>query len=217
MIPFGVIQPSPLSIDTLYLQFILPALGFVALYSNLGHKEVRFLYPALPLFNIAAAAGWNRLFEGAFITFKDKRPPRLTKLAFVVSCVGVLASTGLSWMYIVVASSNYPGGNALHYLTLHVQDTGIAHVNLFVDVAASMTGVSNFGLRQAQRHGEWTVSKAGYEHETPSFDAFTHIITETPGIDGFHTLYAAQGNPRLDLRNMKIETTEAIFVLERDA
>ena len=40
------------------------ALGFVLLYSGLGHKEVRFLFPVLPLWNLAAAAVVQRLWVG---------------------------------------------------------------------------------------------------------------------------------------------------------
>jgi len=46
-----------LSINTKLLPYTVPAVAFVALYSILPHKEFRFILPAVPLFNVAAADG----------------------------------------------------------------------------------------------------------------------------------------------------------------
>ena len=41
---------------------LLQAVGYVALYSFLGHKETRFLFPVLPLFTLTAAAGLAKIW-----------------------------------------------------------------------------------------------------------------------------------------------------------
>mmetsp|Transcript_24278 Transcript_24278/g.57494 ORF Transcript_24278/g.57494 Transcript_24278/m.57494 type:complete len:679 (+) Transcript_24278:97-2133(+) len=58
----------PSVIDTTWLQFTVPILGFVTLYSCLGHKEVRFIFPAVPILNVAAASGMAKLQHYAFYT-----------------------------------------------------------------------------------------------------------------------------------------------------
>jgi Alg9-like mannosyltransferase family len=53
------------SVDKDVALFLLPALGFVALYSFLPHKELRFLLPAFPLFHIVAGHGLSKIYRFA--------------------------------------------------------------------------------------------------------------------------------------------------------
>jgi alpha-1,6-mannosyltransferase len=53
-------------IDFTWIPILLPAWGFCALYSCLGHKETRFLFPVLPLWNLAAAVGLAKVHGAAF-------------------------------------------------------------------------------------------------------------------------------------------------------
>jgi hypothetical protein len=50
-------------LDWEMLEFLLPGVAFVALYSVLPHKELRFLLPGMPLLHIAAARGASKLYR----------------------------------------------------------------------------------------------------------------------------------------------------------
>jgi alpha-1,6-mannosyltransferase len=59
---FTAVAYPPL-VDTTFLPYLAAVLGFVMLYSCLPHKEVRFLFPILPMLNVAAALGLDRLYQ----------------------------------------------------------------------------------------------------------------------------------------------------------
>ena len=201
----------PRLLDTTWLPFLLPALGFVVLYSFLGHKETRFLFPVLPLWNVAAAVGASRIHAAAF-PVKDKSPTVMARVAFVglVLClVGTLVGTLL---FVHVSRHNYPGGDALELLIQHVENQvetirnsnlTVVHDNptlaamsaqpllqaqVYIDVAAAMSGVSLFGQRAAQQRTagmvQWNFVKEGYEAEnalsshSSKWSNFTHLVTE---------------------------------------
>ena len=115
-------------------------------------------------------------------------------------------------------------------------------VEVFVDVASAMTGVSLFAQRHVFEFGcgiivgsagnsgdvldnprGWARTcrfvKAGYEEENSAIDSysrFSHLLSEKRDIPGFHIVGTARGYPRLDIRRKQIVTYDAIFVMERD-
>jgi len=235
-------KPIPGLVDTAWLPFLLPALGFVVLYSFLGHKEARFMFPVLPLFNLAAAVGASRIHHTAFPPeAKDKKVSMISRVAFacsVLSLVGTLAGTGI---YIVVSSKNYPGGEALRRLvdrvdeqtsSLSTEQNEPIEAKVYIDVAAAMSGVSLFGQRAAQQRtlGRviWSFEKEGYEAEnavdSADWSRFTHLVTENWDLaaeEGFVEVAntAISRGVAVSLPQKKQGTTSAItdsmYVLER--
>mmetsp|Transcript_4603 Transcript_4603/g.9859 ORF Transcript_4603/g.9859 Transcript_4603/m.9859 type:complete len:579 (-) Transcript_4603:86-1822(-) len=227
-------------VDTQFLRFIIPVLGFVVLYSFLGHKEMRFIFPALPMLNMMAAVGMCKLTDICF-------PPRLKDKVYFEALTAKIAlgcglvSIGLtllgSLIFVFTSKMNYSGGDALHELSLHVQhivwtnDVNVSdklspHVH--IDIAAAMSGVSLFGQRAAQARTpgiKWTFAKDGYEEgnlalgKDSGYEQFTHLLTEDPDIVTpamFTVIHTQQGRPRLSIRERKIVTEDTIFVLERN-
>ena len=231
-------------VDKQWMRCISPIFGFVVLYSFLGHKEMRFVFPALPMLNLGAAVGMSKLTQLAF-------PPRLTnkdKEYFVswIARIGFgcgLTSIGLtlvgSLVFVITSKENYSGGDALRELSLHIQNVASTYEgsnsleklspHVHIDVAAAMSGVSLFGQRAAQAttpNIEWTFSKDGYEEGNSAleqasggYEQFTHLLSEDRNIvsaSTFTVIHTQQGKPRLDLRERKIVKEDAIFVLERN-
>lgn len=65
----------PDGLDWAMLEYALPALAFVTLYSKLPHKELRFLLPALPLFHLLAGSGLAKVFTLARALAAPRRVP----------------------------------------------------------------------------------------------------------------------------------------------
>lgn len=213
--------------DTTWLPFLVPVVGFVVLYSNLGHKEMRFIFPALPMLNLAAASTMSRLSELA-TSMKDKAPTLVGKLMFYAGTAWIALSMIGSLVFVEVSKWNYPGGEALQRLGDHIHlqqrtlNVSKASVVVYIDVATAMSGVSLFGQRAAQYQipaVSWTFVKAGYENEHSTLedvDVLTHVLSESPErwVD-FLVVEKVLGAPRLDLKNFQVETKPEIFVLER--
>lgn len=222
-------------IEDEWLPFLLPVLGFVVLYSNLGHKEMRFIFPAIPILNLAAASSMARLNQLAFPA-KEKSPTLIARFVFLCGVLCLLSTMSGNLLFVSVSKWNYPGGDALLRLSKHVQNRASGSsmnnpseisVKVHIDVASAMSGVSLFGQRTAENDAptnvNWTFYKSGYEKENSllgdaDYEKFTHILTEssTEILEGFVIVETVLGSPRLDVKRFRIDLSPSIFVLERE-
>lgn len=185
LIPFSFIQfphhgdMRIIKMDTSILPYLTPIISFVAIYSFLPHKEARFIFPVLSIFNITAAHGITRLHSlvydypstsNTFIIASRKKNDDLVvgdakqsksigkyKLVryFLLTCglLSILLSFMVSSLFLLVSKHNYPGGEALFKLEEYVRThRGIkdrAKIQVHVDILSGMTGVSKFGQYSA--------------------------------------------------------------------
>jgi alpha-1,6-mannosyltransferase len=201
----------PPLVDASLIQFLLPILGFIGLYSCLGHKEMRFIFPAIPILNLVGAAGMARLHVMAFPAKEKSTTLGITSLMWLSGVVCMGLTLAASMIFVLVSQRNYPGGHALNMLSSQLTSTE-HHTKVYIDNAAAMSGVSLFGQRHIQNYfPNVEFVKAGYEHQTQDYSAFEYVISEEK-IPEMRVVSVSQGFPRLDLRKLGITTTDAIYV-----
>ena len=186
---------------------------YVAAYSLLPHKELRFLFPALPLFNAAAAAfvarAWNSRAKAS----------RGTLNAWTLVWVAIVGAWALSLAahcaFSLASHHNYPGGVAL--ARLH-RTPGVAPGLVHVDAAAATTGVSRFGEVAG---GGWSYSKEeGVALEDMAGKGYDYLVSGEPSVEGYRVVEAVEGFARLELRPtafppLRAVTEPRIYVHER--
>merc|ERR1711935_13061 len=157
-LPFGLGQRATTRI-------LAPALFFIFIYSFNGHKELRFILYAIPMINIVAAVGLERLWQWL---------AKWKTLGYLVItgilCVNLVASL----LFVIVSSLNYPGGVAFAHLHQHLPCDKF-NVSVHITNLAAQTGVTRFG----EECKEWTYDKSeGVSIDELAQSDFTHLIVE---------------------------------------
>jgi len=123
------------------IYYITPAIAFVVLYSILPHKELRFIFPALPLLTMAGGVGMDRvlpadssvLWYPLNLLHPDPATNKMKKLdrqrlltissyliyrsaASLIVLLNLVAMMLLSSALLSASSRNYPGAEALDRL-----------------------------------------------------------------------------------------------------
>ncbi|KAJ1773107.1 hypothetical protein IW140_001074 [Coemansia sp. RSA 1813] len=142
----------------------IPCLAAIGIFSANGHKEWRFILPAVPVLNMCAAAGVTALC----------RINALKKIVKPVAAILCLASLAAAMLMTHISSFNYPGGHAL--ALLHRLEKNTPKVHVHIDVYTAMTGVSRFG----ELKKDWVYDKTEALHHPEEFSNYTHLITSTP-------------------------------------
>lgn len=87
---------------------VVPCLVFIFLYSFLPHKELRFIFPTIPIINLCCALGMTKLFRN-----KSKNI-----LPFLSTFVALCLSFFTTMIFLSASIDNYPGGKAM--VALHI-------------------------------------------------------------------------------------------------
>ncbi|KAJ1819694.1 hypothetical protein LPJ56_001523 [Coemansia sp. RSA 2599] len=149
----------------------------IAVFSANGHKEWRFILPAVPIFNICAATGVSRL--------------RVRRLAAAACCASLAVSVFMAY----ISSLNYPGGYAL--ARLHAIEPA-SNVSVHIDVFAAMTGVTRFG----QVRDDWIYDKTEGLEPGQQFANYTYLLTASPkshASSGFTAVAIQEGYSGIDI------------------
>jgi alpha-1,6-mannosyltransferase len=146
-----------------------PFFAFLALYSFLPHKELRFILPIIPTLNFFAALGI--LKTEAFLT---KEVPRLRRFIYALFLINAF----LSGAFFFVSYHNYPGGNALQSLHSKISHSPrLENISIHICDLAATTGVSRFLEIEGISYNKTDI--------TPSCCDFTHVLAENENLDGF--------------------------------
>jgi alpha-1,6-mannosyltransferase len=180
------------------------ALTYVVLYSFLSHKEVRFLFPALPLWNLSAAAGLARVAGPG----GKSTAGRLAMAAVAATLATGVAATLAS---VLASSANYPGGWAMVEMHRLAEAGGSGDfrpgpITVHIDPAAAMSGVSRFG----ERSQDWAYCKAEgsmaecFQRDDAAKTAllargFDFLLTERQSVPGYEVAAVEEGFSSLRL------------------
>ncbi|KAE9218848.1 Dol-P-Man:Man(7)GlcNAc(2)-PP-Dol alpha-1,6-mannosyltransferase [Phytophthora fragariae] len=150
-------------VDWSVLSLVWPVFVYLGLYSLLPHKELRFIFNAIPILNMVSAVGLAKLYRNrskAFLPF--------------VGAIGCMLVTVIGTLFLLTAAQiNYPGGEAfvrLHQIGLNERDVPRS---VHIDVPAAMTGVSRFG----EEFSAWRYSKDESLTTVEQLTQFDYLLT----------------------------------------
>ncbi|KAG2375036.1 hypothetical protein C9374_010040 [Naegleria lovaniensis] len=186
------------------------ALLFVVLYSFLPHKELRFIFYALPLLNLVAALGLSSLLSG-----------NIVKIGFATLLL--TGSLFASSLFLHVSSLNYYGAGALMKLHDYLGNRNNTDLVLIhMDAHVTMNGVSQYLYRDQYSYSKLEIldnSTLNTIHQ----EMFTHVLTGEQILNNanFRLIGRQSGFKNLNYRKILsnpselIGTEHKIYIYER--
>lgn len=172
------------NLDLSVFSVSFPILAYLCLYSLLPHKELRFIFPSLPVLTSISAIGITKLHRLASLKLERPRAKFIMRrLLFVIPILNLTASL----LFLYISSLNYPGGVAFQRLHSNYLATSLeSHPVVHISNLAAITGVSRFGERQDCYFYDKTegISEELHIHFQNSTGP-VFLLAETDNIDGF--------------------------------
>ena len=214
------------------LSYFIPVLAFIGLYSILPHKEIRFIFVTFPMFNVFAAktiaschkcVQFSRNQKASDERIISKKHSILLASMLYLGCLAIVFISFLaSFAFIQLSKKNYPGGEAIISLKKLLREKKALdkEVNIYIDVASTMTGVSLFGQSSILRDCPLCkFQKGGYEENNQLMDTsrttFDYVLSEHKDMNAYKVIKTLPGFPSFDFRNKRIATSDAIHILKR--
>ncbi|KUF80147.1 Dol-P-Man:Man(7)GlcNAc(2)-PP-Dol alpha-1 [Phytophthora nicotianae] len=193
-------------VDWSVFSLVWPVFVYLGLFSFLPHKELRFIFNAIPILNMGSAVGLAKLFRN-----------RSKALLPFVGAIGCLLITSLGTLFLLTAAqSNYPGGEAfvrLHQIATKEHDLPRS---VHIDVPAAMTGVSRFG----EEFSAWRYSKDESMTTVEHLKQFDYLLTAkdpTPLEDDFQYIagFSVFDGVGLVDHRITLKTKKLIFLMRK--
>lgn len=171
------------------------AVAFIALYSYLPHKELRFIFYSIPLFNLVAAGGIVYLYE-----------KRYKILQFLIGIV-LISSFFVTFIFLISSSKNYYGAEAINRLYSIHNNSSDQYFHMDHDI--TMNGVSRF----LEKPG-WRYSKKEEYHD---FTQYQYLLTGNKNRhkNNFELVEEIHGFHKIQLRPLKFLTEPKVYILKR--
>lgn len=197
----------------------IPNVFYVFLYSFLPHKEIRFIFPALVIFNLTAAcillclsivgmARLYRLLPSSKTIYSICMVGMMTKYIKVIIQFnyyfynGRLFKRKLSrWSCIKRIACN----SVLYFQSLIPPNNFTVHIDVF----SVQSGVSHFGEIQ-----NWKYNRS---ETVVDYNIFDFLITSAPSIhNDFQIIKNIKGFNKINIKKFRIEKSNKIFIMKNN-
>lgn len=215
---------------------VAPSVVFVALYSVLPHKELRFIFYAIPSLNIAAASGLDFIYRQFRRRYRDgclRKDKAVVHVFCAAICIAI--SVAMTCLSLAASIQNYPAAHALLALqrvessrgcTGHLCAAGsrsaLTSVRVHIDTESAMNGITRFlEIPTIQNTKLNVLQEWHYSRDEGLSDSdllnFTHLISHRPNVTGFSQIYAQDGYAGITLHHgvPRIRTQPRAFVHAR--